>query len=115
MSKGLPFDLIGLVFDNLDVFVEVDRVKVACKEERKLSSTRKESKESKEVEVLPVTENAERLASSGFPLTIAYPVRIRKAPLIRPRMGLTNSQITLYALNEPVACLSTTISAVKDV
>ena len=48
------------------------------------------------------------------PLAIAYPVRIRKAPLIRPRMGLTNSQITLYALNEPVACLSTTISAVKD-
>ena len=82
MSKGLPFDLITLVFGNLDAFVEVARVKVACKEERKLSSTRKESKESKEVEVLPVTEDAERLALSGFPLTIAYPVRTRKAPFI---------------------------------
>ena len=71
MSKGLPFDLIGLVFDNLDVFVEVDRVKVACKEERKLSSTRKESKESKEVEVLPVTEDAERLAPPS-PLPIPF-------------------------------------------
>ena len=79
MSKGLPFDLITLVFGNLDAFVEVARVKVACKEERKLSSTRKESKESKEVEVLPVTEYAERLAP---PLTIAYPVRTRKAPFI---------------------------------
>ena len=34
------------------------------------------------VEVLPVTEDAERLALSGFPLTIAYPVRTRKAPFI---------------------------------
>ena len=67
MSKGLPFDLITLVFGNLDAFVEVARVKVACKEERKLISTRKESKESKEVEVLPVTEDAERLALSGPP------------------------------------------------
>ena len=76
MSKGLPFDLITLVFGNLDAFVEVARVKVACKEERKLSARGERLKESKEVEVLPVTEYAERLA----PLTIAYPVRTRKAP-----------------------------------
>ena len=61
-SKNLPFDLIGLVFGNLDAFVEVDGEEVACKEERKLSARGERLKESKEVEVLPVTEYAERLA-----------------------------------------------------
>ena len=80
MLKGLPFDLITLVFGNLDAFVEVARVKVACKEERKLSYTRKESKESKEVEVLPVTEDAERLALSGPPPPLPIPFVFGKRP-----------------------------------
>ena len=48
--------------------MEVDGEEVACKEERKLSARGERLKESKEVEVLPVTEDAERLALSG-PLT----------------------------------------------
>ena len=44
--------MVALVFGNLDAFVDVDGVRVACKEERKLSTRRNESKE---VEVVLVS------------------------------------------------------------